>query len=636
MPSFIGYPKKLSRRKVKEQIDGVSEARQKLDYGKSWRQEKREDLWRQSEDQYLGRHWGDTYSDDPTADLITVNMSFSTVNTIVPYMTGSEPQFLVMPYSGEATVFRARLQQAFLNRLWRSSALNGQAALEDAAVDFLLVGDGYLKVGFDIVDKRLEDDTYAEIAEIYVDRVDPWDLWIDPTADGLHNARWVCQRLRITRRELEDNQAYTNIDEYNVTYGDASTVLNQEDVRTDKLHQEVFDGSEYAVVYEFYDLVKDKMIVFSDGELPLRWIDDIGGLPIIQLPNYRIPKSPYHMGELEQLWDLQRELNKTRSQMITHRRRNVQKFIAKRDALDEDAIDALQSSIVNDVAFVTGDSPLDSLVSPVQIPNLSADIYNVSDVMMRDIYEISGVNEYLRGATPEIRRTATEATIIEGASNIKSQFKLRQIEKASRQIGTTILKVAKDVFPLTDYEEMQMFLTGREAEQIQRAQMGEQMAQMMDSGQADPMMIAQMAQQSQMKQDVVMAPAPDIWVGDYEVEVEQASTELRNPVMKAQKYRELVNDLVQMAPILMQLGVTVNLQKPLEQWFEAIGIDDIDAMFEPNQGMPMQQPGMPPQGGGQPGPPGFAQGQGQPNPQAAGPEAMGAFTEQNTGQNAPA
>jgi hypothetical protein len=41
-----------------------------------------------------------------------------------------------------------------------------------------------------------------------------------------------------------------------------------------------------------------------------------------------------------------------------------------------------------------------------------------------DIDSVSGVSEYQRGALPEIRRTATEAGIIQDAANARSSDKL--------------------------------------------------------------------------------------------------------------------------------------------------------------------------------------------------------------------
>lgn len=630
MPSVVGYPVKLNKRAAAKYVDAVREAKDKLRIGQDYRRMERENTWEKSERQYLGEHW-DAYSlDDPTADLITINMSFSTINTIVPFMTGEDPRFIVRPYSGDASVTNATIQQALLNRIWRSEEVSAQRHLEAAAVDFLVYGDGFLKVGYTLDQVRQGLMDYAEIAKIWVDRIDPWDIWIDPSSDGVHNARWVCQRLRLTRTEVEEDGRYFNLHDDNMAYHRSDLTTRDSLAVDDKqVVREVFDGSEYAVVFEFYDLVHKRMISFSEGELPIRWIDDIPIPPIVQMANYRIPRSPWHMGELEQLWDLQQELNKTRSSLITHRRRNAAKLVGRKGALDQDAMDALQSPVVNEIVLVDGDGPLENLLQPITLPNLSAEAYNLNQITFNDIYEISGVSEYLRGASPTIRRTATEASIIEGATNVKSTFKLRQAERAARDAGSLILGIAKDVFPQTDYDEMQLFITGREAELIQKNVMGDSMQALMGQGVGQEELLSALGPSAMgMKSDAIVTPNADIFVGKYEVEVEKHSTEIRNPQLREQKFREMTIDLVQMAPVLGQFGVQVNMRKMLELWFEAAGIDDVESLFDPmggmqngmQQGMPPgmppggmpNQPGMPPNGP-PPGPP-----QGQPTPQDSG------------------
>ena len=625
MPKQIGYPVEKRSLRSKKWKEAVVEARQKMEIGVMKRRARREDMWERSERQYEGDHWEGI--DDDEADLVVVNMSFSTTNVIMPYMTGSDPRFLVVPYSGEASQRNAAIQQALLNRIWRSRKVAGNRHAKSVAWDYLVYGDGYMKCGYDIETVRTDMNEYAEIAQLWVDRVSPWDLWIDPTADGIHNARWVAQRLWLTRDELEADERYAYTSDTNVSYAKddlGNSNSKNHETEGDVIVEEVYDGAEYAVVYEFYDLVKNRMLVFSTGEMPLQVVEDIGECPIVQLGNYRLPNLPYHMGELEQIWELQQELNKTRSHLITHRRRNIAKLFAKRGALKQDAVDSLRSPIVNDVAFVDGDQPLDQLVQPVNLPNLSADVYNVSEIMQQDIYEITGVNEYLRGAGPDIRRTATEASIIEGASNIKSQFKLQQIEDMFREVGAIMLSVARDVFPQTEYDELQLFLTGREAEQVQRADMGEKMTQAQEAG--DEQMMQKLMQDMQQPMDVSVSPSPDIFVGEYEVEVESHSTELRNPVMKEQKAREMAMAVIEMAPLLMQLGVTVNYKRLLEEWFEKAGIEDVDGLLEGAAAGGMGAPAPAPEGAAGPAPlPGA------PPPALQDPAMMGLLTSANTG-----
>jgi hypothetical protein len=47
------------------------------------------------------------------------------------------------------------------------------------------------------------------------------------------------------------------------------------------------------------------------------------------------------------------------------------------------------------------------------------EFYNQSELISNDIDRVSGVSEYQRGSLPEIRRTATEAGIIQDAANAR-------------------------------------------------------------------------------------------------------------------------------------------------------------------------------------------------------------------------
>jgi len=637
----------IERAPAQAHRERLVELRALLQYGIDYRAT-RENMWRQSEAQYEGSHWGNEAFEDPTADLITINISFSTVNTIIPYVTSEEPRFLVSPYSKDATVQNARLQQAWLNRLWRKQSTGAQEALEASAEDYLIYGDGYVKVSYTL-DEEMKSGGSVDSsvrADIFVDRLDPWDLFIDPMADGLHNARWMCHRIYTTKDEVEQDAKYDDVDVDDL--GAATLELNDDAIRTDRTAWHGDTGQDWVVLYEFYDLIHDEMWTFAaDGDLPLRVVEGIDMAPIVQLPNYRIPRSPYHMGELEQIWPMQQELNKSRSQLITHRRRNVAKYLIKKDAITPEGQEALSSPIVNQMVPVIGDQPLDSLVKPAQMMPLPPEAYASADQALRDIYEISGVNEYLRGASPEIRRTATEATIIEGASNVKTRAKLADVERAVRKIGTLIVETAKAIYPTTDIDEMAMFLTGGEAEQISREAAGMEADSLLEGGDmaASQQMLAEGA-----GSDVVVTPTEDIFLGEYEIDVETGSTEMRSPAFKEQKFRELANSLTQNFEILTQAGVHINLRKVYELWFEASQISDIDGMFQSEQQQMRQQPAVPavPEEGQMPGPadmppelaammnagaapPGGEQPQeGIPNLDAAAPP-MDPLTDENTG-----
>ncbi|MDX2466271.1 MAG: hypothetical protein QNL12_03075, partial [Acidimicrobiia bacterium] len=194
----------------KEEIELARKAALELTSGKTYRQSKREDIWRKSEVAYGGNHWTRTPSTgDRTADLTVVNLCFSTVNTIQPYITGEEPVFYVEPYGGGADSTNAIMLQAFLNRTWRSRATGGQLALRSSVMDKLVHGDGFMKTSFELQDTYPDGiDDPKQIAKLYVDRVSPWNLWIDEWSDGINNARWVCERFYVTYDVLTEDEKY--------------------------------------------------------------------------------------------------------------------------------------------------------------------------------------------------------------------------------------------------------------------------------------------------------------------------------------------------------------------------------------------------------------------------------------------
>lgn len=543
----------------------------RLQLGMDFRQQEREDVWRKVNDQYMANNRWMTYSrDDPTADTVSINLSFSTINTLVPFVADEDPTFIVEPEDETADEESARVLATFMNRQWRSPKIQGKLALSDSTFDNLVLGDGYLKVGYEITDRPTYDENgnivgegRVPIAEFSIDRVSPWDVWIDPYSDGIHNARWVCQRILMPVHEIENDDRYKISDVEGIEGGgdvDPTNLSPEDQERIDYLA----DG--WTAVYEFYDIKEQYMVSFlSQGQKPVRYIEAIT-CPIIQLPNYRILNSPYHMGELEQIASIQDEINKTRSQMMTHRRRNIMKWVVAENRLSDDAIQAMKSGKINDVIKIETNEPIQNIIQAIDPTPLSADSYAIDDRLRADVNEITGVNEYLRGVPQNISRTATEASIIEGATNIRTRHKLLQVETAARQAGQLMLDIIRDVLPLTEFEEMTMFVTGRDAERLNRAVGNDPQAG-----------------------SVLLTPNPEVFEGRYRVEVERGSTELRNPQVKAQQLMQMTQMMLGAMPILQQMGIPFNLKALLEDWFEAEGIKDIERFFESDDQQAMMQ-----------------------------------------------
>ena len=383
---------------------------------------------------------------------------------------------------------RAAVVEGVANYMWRHHDF--RTPFRSAVKDFLIVGHGWLKVGWKFVEQEqgisdeqreemigsamLEADNFAIqnpemaadlptdqdiIANIagtamiivedqpFVERISPFDIYVDPTATCMGDAQWIAQRIVRPLEEAQKDKRYKP----SVRKRLSSTVM---DMETPEYHEgkAEFVG-EQAVIWEFYDMLENTVGIYADGAEEFL-VDPVPmpyayGQPFVMLRNYDVPDHFYPIGDLESIESLQLELDKTRSQLMNDRKRYARKYLYHERSFGPEGREALESDDDGRlVPVVDENKPLQDVVVPMpQIP-ISPEIYNYSQIIEDDINTVSGISEYARGAMPEIRRTATEASIVADAQNARSADKLAIIE-------ISISEVARHVIML-----MQQFMTG--------------------------------------------------------------------------------------------------------------------------------------------------------------------------------
>jgi hypothetical protein len=214
----------------------------------------------------------------------------------------------------------------------------------------------------------------------------------------------------------------------------------------------------YVEVWEWYDIERNTMSVFCDGsekflvsptKMPFAF-----GHPYVMIRNYDVPDLFYPMGELEAIEPLQHELNLTRTQMMSHRKRYSRKWLYKETAFDTDGRSALESDEDNVMVPVISEDNMNNVIVPMPAVINPPEFYNQSQLISDDIRSVSGLNEYQGGGMPEIRRTATEAAIIQDAANARVSDKLAIVEKSIGHCGRRMIMLA------------QQYMTGEQAVRI--------------------------------------------------------------------------------------------------------------------------------------------------------------------------
>jgi hypothetical protein len=575
--------------------ESLKRYRNRLSHAKRWREESGLDkTWERMLDLYKGKHFPKGINDE---DRIAINIAFSTINVIFPSITVNHPKIEVMA-NNPKDEDRAVITEAVINYWWRH--YNFRTPFRRAAKDFLTVGHGWIKVGYkfaeaeeDLAEGERRDkfeemvsqaDQFAmenpdmanevptdeEIAanvpsskmviledRPYLERVSPFDMFVDPEATSLDDAKWIAQRIIRPIEEVKADNRYSSRVRRDLK---ADSVLSSDWLTQDQ-KRKVDSDVQRVTVWEFYDLQRETISVFAEGgddflidpqEMPYEF-----GHPYEFIANYEIPDEFYPVGDLEMIEAPQQELNKTRSQMMNHRKKYGRKYLYRASALGPEGRQGLESNEDNIAIEVIDDNqPLGDVILPVPITPMSSDLYQYSQIIEADMDKVSGVNEYARGATPEVRRTATEAAMIQDASNARSADKLALIELAIGNIARKVVQLA------------QQYMTGDQAARIVGAE-GQQYWFDFSS------------------EDIE---------GEFDFQVEGGSTQPQNDTFRRQQAVALMNSL---APLIGSVIDPQQIAKHVLQFGFGIKSPGKFMMQAPPMGM-QPDSGMPPQDGAMP------------------------------------
>jgi hypothetical protein len=586
--------------------DQLKFMREEVRRSKRWRaNENTDDLWKRMIDMYRGKH----YEGASRNDQLTVNLMFATKNVIAPSVAINNPRFTVNARKPDNAPMAVIVEEV-LNYLWRCHKYQEEIRL--AVDDWIVAGHGWVKTGYKFnkepvskksgdadeenaldpgddegVDDRapvpgnVETEMIVTDDRPFVERISIFDMFVDPDARHPKEMRWIAQRTWRALQDVRVDQRYSPSARKAVGATSWSRWDSEDGDGRDGWNKPDQGAVSYCEIVEFYDLKRGMVATFAmdgdnaeDGEnsgrpgesgfliapapIPYGF-----GSPFVMLRNYEVPDNFYPMGELESVESLQLELNETRNQMLNHRKRFARKWIYARDVFDEDGVRAMESDVDNTMIPMMGDGNPANYIAPLPSIGTPPDFYNQSAMIEEDINTVTGVSDYARGQPDQnIRRTATEAAMIQDAANARASDKLAKVEAFLADVGERVVLL------------MQQYLTG---EHVAR--------------------ITSVAGRAWVNYDA------DYLQGSYDFEIEGGSTEPRNDVFRRQSALQLVDA---MAPFV-EIGVInpMGLARYVLQY--GFNIKDVSQLLNgpmEQQQQQQQMGGAPPQGQLPPGQPG--------------------------------
>jgi hypothetical protein len=465
------------RRKRPAKGDALKHLQRVLDSAKLRDENGFDDLWSNMVNLYASRY--DYPELGGYKDVVAPNLAFSTVNVIVPSVAMNNPKILVSPRD-PAEAPAAEVAEVVVNYQW--DRFDIQEEFQRATKDFSIFGHGWIKTVWDYQTEERErtveefqaeldrlvamreqaiqggmaPELLPEIDEIaggidrnieipvkdepLVYRVSPYDVFVDSDATTPRDLRWISQRMlvpiQIAREDERWNRKQRSKLKATAVSKARDTVDREQDIETSK-------DQAFAVVYEYYDLVNDTVCTLGEGcDDYLRPPEPIPydfGHPFVFLPNYLVPERFYPIGDVESIFPLQVELATTRTQMVNDRKRYRRVYFYRPEKMNPDSIDDFKSGDDEVLIEVSGDEPFGEIMAPMASVALPAEFYQQSEMIESDINVVSGVNEYQRGNAAPIRRTATEAAMLNDSANARSAEKLARIEKAVSRVASNLI-----------------------------------------------------------------------------------------------------------------------------------------------------------------------------------------------------
>lgn len=290
--------------------------------------------------------------------------------------------------------------------------------LEDATKKALIYPCSFVKVCMGDHDEK---DPYSIINAPHIEVIDPWDIIVDEEQSSFDRMRYFGHRYYVSLSEAKNkwgNKRWTPV--VKNAYFEESEAHSAE--------ANLSDNFKYICVVEFYDLVNDRLYIFSENtssgfillensQIPLRDSFDKPMLTIAPLYlNYNIDEPLRGMSTLQRVYPEIVEVNTIRSFFATYIRTFAEKFVYDASAGDE-LLTGLESNNMKEFIQVdTSFKRITDMVAKVPDGGLPEDIYRYLAQKEKAIGEATILAPTSRGEPIDPTKSATEINYMMSAT----------------------------------------------------------------------------------------------------------------------------------------------------------------------------------------------------------------------------
>lgn len=436
--------------------------------------------WRASYELDRLIHWAEKKGEDQnissdSEDLnkITVPLVASHIRNLVPFLYIKDPVFYGRPFN-EKDFQSMQAQMDYLNYAWREFKMGKQ--VKRAILDAAIIGHGIVKTGWTLELNEVKNTGKGVISYYdYIKKEAPWTRRINPflflfdrfaPEFDLDSARWCCELIITPLQDIVDDERYdpelrnklyngkvipTTVEELRkkASPDDQNNFLfAPKNKKNNEDHE--YDPTTLALIYEIWDKKFDQVITLlaTDDENSREHALRIQENPYPYLDNFpfekvdfeEVPNDPYGIGHARYLVDVQKQINRNRNKMYAITRQFNPKWVySGQEPMDQVEKQKVKDDIPGDVITLKPNC----ILTPLELPKISVDLYNIGQILDKDFSELSGDDILARGGLLPSRTSAEEIRERSKLRGLRLETNVQNTYDFTLNIGKKIIQHAR-------------------------------------------------------------------------------------------------------------------------------------------------------------------------------------------------
>ena len=396
-------------------------------------------------------------------------------NSLLARLTKTKPTFFATPGQGSYEAQKAaEVAESLLDYWWDRFSLSSKR--EEAMLWSIICGNGFWKISWDdtcgskvslmvdpesgqpIVNPLLEHffkQRLAEVGidasmferevfegEIKVDVMSPFDILLDDSAQVFEDCQWAICVHPMSPEEIYKRYGVRLKPNAVNRYPDESLpgLFGNRDSKTKDNVRTIYvgyflPGGKYPDG-RYVVFTKDPSIVLYESDWPFPFME----LPIVKFPGVRVPGQLWDQSVVEHALPLQKELNRTLSQIIEYKNLTLKPQMLA-------PVGSLRQRITDEPGAIFEYNPVAGRVpEQMPLPGLPGYVFDQLQDIGARLRDTFGLNEVVEGSVPPNVEAGVAIDLLQEAATDRLAPQILMMEKTLERAGNLMLELAQKYY----------------------------------------------------------------------------------------------------------------------------------------------------------------------------------------------